>query len=189
MTASIDGPRVGPLSGGPAQQLVILVHGYGSNGEDLIGLVPYWREAFPNASWVSPNAPEPLPGMPGCYQWWDIANRGDRTAGVRQAAPVLDAFIDQELARQGLEERQLALVGFSQGTMMSLFVAPRRARQIAGVVGYSGRLLAADSLAAEVKTRPPIFLAHGQRSRKPRPVVDLIELDPDDASNPDCRNQ
>lgn len=162
MTTKIDGPRVAPLSGGPAKQLVILVHGYGSNGDDLIGLVPFWRQAFPDAAWVSPNAPEPLPGMPGCYQWWDIANRSDRAAGVRQAAPVLDAFIDQELERHGLTEADLVLVGFSQGTMMSLFVAPRRERPLAGVIGYSGRLLAPESLAAEVKSRPPIFLAHGE---------------------------
>jgi phospholipase/carboxylesterase len=153
----VDGPRVGPLSG-TARSLVILAHGYGSNGEDLIGLVPHWREALPDTVFVSPNAPEICPGAPGGYQWWGFGG-ADRAAGVRTAAPVLDAFIDAELARYGLTEDRLALVGFSQGTMLSLYVAPRRARQIAGVVGLSGALIGADDEA--LKTRPPILLVHG----------------------------
>src|SRR5581483_1051528 len=95
---TLDGPRVPPLSG-KADSLVILTHGYGSNGEDLIGLVPHWREALPNTAFVSPNAPELCPGAPGGYQWWGFGEGRDRTAGLKQAAPILDAFIDQELAR------------------------------------------------------------------------------------------
>jgi phospholipase/carboxylesterase len=155
---SLDGPRVAPLSG-TARSLVILAHGYGSNGEDLIGLVPHWREALPDTAFVSPNAPEICPGAPGGYQWWGFGGGGDRSAGVRIAAPILDGFIDAELARHGLTEDRLALVGFSQGTMLSLYVAPRRERQIAGVVGLSGALIGADDDA--LKTRPPVLLVHG----------------------------
>src|SRR5262245_49085569 len=98
---ALDGPREEPASGGPAKGLVIFAHGYGSNGEDLIGLAPYWSAALPDVAFVSPNAPYACPGAPGGYQWWDIMS-GDRVAGVRSAAPILSAFIDAELARYGL---------------------------------------------------------------------------------------
>jgi phospholipase/carboxylesterase len=155
---ALDGPRVLPASGGPPRSIVILAHGYGSNGEDLIGLAPYWREALPDTLFIAPNAPEPCPDAPGGYQWWPVWN-ADRRAGVRSAAPVLDAFIDAELARHGLAEDRLALVGFSQGTMLSLHVGPRREKQIAGILGYSGMLIEGDE--AELRTRPPVLLAHG----------------------------
>jgi len=154
---TLDGPRVPALSG-EAQSLVILVHGYGSNGEDLIGLVPHWREVLPDTVFVSPNAPEPCPGAPGGYQWWGFGAGSDRTAGVTSAAPILDAFIDAELARNGLADDRLALVGFSQGTMMSLYVGPRRERQIAGIVGLSGALI---DTGDAPKTHPPVLLVHG----------------------------
>ena len=127
---TLDGPRVPPASGGAATSLVILLHGYGSNGADLIGLVPYWRASLPDTAFVSPNAPEPCPGAPGGYQWWGLSSfdAGARAAGARRAAPALDAFIDAELARHGLSEGRLALVGFSQGTMMALHVGLRRER-------------------------------------------------------------
>jgi len=159
----IDGPRVAPASGAPARSLVILLHGYGSNGDDLISLAPYWREALPTTAFVSPNAPEPCPGAPGGYQWWALtsASASARGEGAARAAPVLDAFIDAELARHGLTEAQLALVGFSQGTMMALRVGPRRPRPLAGIVGYSGMLADEASLAAPTMTYPPILLIHG----------------------------
>lgn len=161
--ARIDGPRVAPASGGPADALVILLHGYGSNGADLIGLAPYWRADLPGAAFVAPNAPEPCPGAPGGYQWWGITrlDRSSMIAGAARAAPLLDAFIDAELARHGLCEDRLALVGFSQGTMMALQVGPRRPRALAGIVGYSGMLADEDSLSAPGATRPPVLLIHG----------------------------
>jgi phospholipase/carboxylesterase len=155
--ATLDGPRVPALSG-QAQSLVILVHGYGSNGEDLIGLVPHWREALPDTAFVSPNAPQGCPGAPGGYQWWGFGAGSDRSAGVTSAAPILDAFIDAELGRHGLGDDRLALVGFSQGTMMSLYVGPQRERQIAGIVGLSGALI---DTGEAPKTHPPILLVHG----------------------------
>ena len=159
----IDGPRVAPASGAPARSLIILLHGYGSNGDDLISLAPYWREALPTTAFVSPNAPEPCPGAPGGYQWWALTSTSPsaRAEGAARAAPVLDAFIDAELARHGLTETQLALVGFSQGTMMALQVGPRRPRPLAGIVGYSGMLADEASVAEPTLTRPPILLIHG----------------------------
>src|SRR5579863_6900807 len=156
---TLDGPRV-PARSGQTRSLVVLAHGYGSNGEDLIGLVPHWREALPDTAFVSPNAPYLCPGAPGGFQWWALGG-SDRAAGVKAAAPILDAFIDTELAKLGLADDRVALVGFSQGTMMSLYVGPRRERQIAGIVGFSGRLIAPALLNSEIRSRPPILLVHG----------------------------
>ena len=159
----IDGPRVGPASGGAAASLVILLHGYGSNGEDLIGLAPHWRAGLPDTAFIAPNAPERCPGAPGGYQWWGITSLDPSAmiAGAARAAPVLDAFIDRELERHGLVENHLALVGFSQGTMMSLQVGPRRPRTLAGIVGYSGMLANAAGLDDETVRKPPVLLVHG----------------------------
>ena len=158
----LDGPRIPPKSGKPAK-LVILAHGYGSNGEDLIGLAPYFAQMLPDAVFVSPNAPEPVPGYPGGYQWFPLARLDPHTtaAGVRAAAPVLDRFIDAELTRYGLPAKACALVGFSQGTMMSLHVGPRRADALGAVLGYSGMLTGPETLPAEIRSRPPVSLVHG----------------------------
>ncbi len=143
--------------------MVILLHGYGSNGDDLIGLVPYWRDALPDTVFLSPNAPQPCPGAPGGRQWWPLTSFSPqaRAAGVREAAPTLNAYIDGQLATYGLTEDRLALVGFSQGTMVALHVGPRRERPLAGVIGYSGMLADPDSLAAELLSKPPVLLVHG----------------------------
>lgn len=160
---SLDGPSLAPASGGEPKQLVILLHGYGSNGNDLIALAPYWHQALPDALFLAPNAPERMPGLATGYQWWDLStrDRASRAAGVARAAPALDAYIDQELDRYGLTEERLVLVGFSQGTMMALHVGPRRKRQLAGIVGYSGMLAEVESLSRDPHTKPPILLIHG----------------------------
>lgn len=152
-----------PASGRDPQSMVILLHGYGSNGEDLMGLVPYWRASLPDTVFLSPNAPEICPGAPGGYQWWSLADFGreSRAAGVRKAAPLVNAFIDMHREAYGLPNSKVALVGFSQGTMMALHVAPRRPEVLAGVVGYSGMLADPEALQAEVKTKPPLLLIHG----------------------------
>ena len=153
---------------------MILLHGYGSNGDDLISLAPHWRQGLPDALFVAPNAPERCPGMGGGYQWWGLSNfsRQALAAGAARAAPALEAYIDARLALHGLSEDRLALVGFSQGTMMALHVGPRRARQIAGIVGYSGMLTDAAALAREVQTKPPVLLVHGAAD----PVVPVTAL-------------
>ena len=157
--------RARPASGAQAKALVILAHGYGSNAEDLISLAPEMARWLPDAEFVSPNAPHPVPGYPGGYQWFPISRLDPAlmASGVRSAAGWLDRFIDAELKRSGLPESACALVGFSQGTMMSLHVGLRRARTLAALVGFSGLLTAPERLAAEIATRPPVFLAHGDR--------------------------
>ena len=158
----IDGPRVPPASGAAARALVILLHGYGSNGEDLISLAPYWRGALRARPSSRPTRPSRAPA-PGGYQWWPITSfdRAARAAGAARAAPALDAFIDAELARHGLDKSRLALVGFSQGTMLALQVGPARPRALAGIVGYSG-MLADEAALAAAPGRPPVLLIHGE---------------------------
>src|SRR5690348_15512866 len=146
MMMELQGPSLPPASRGKPKQVVVLLHGVGADGNDLIGLADYWRELLPDAAFVAPNAPYPCDMAPYGYQWFSLQDRTPAMieAGVRATAPILDHFIDATLASLGLEERNLALVGFSQGTMMSLFAAPRRARPVAGVLGFSGALVAPD---------------------------------------------
>lgn len=163
MLSRLSGPSRPPATGGKPRRLVILLHGLGADGNDLIGLAPYWARLLPDAEFVSPNAPFPCDMAPSGYQWFSAQDRSPPAvlAGVRAAAPMLDGFIDDALAERGLGAADLALVGFSQGTMMSLFVGLRRREQLAGIVGFSGRLLAPELLADELRSRPPILLVHG----------------------------
>jgi len=160
---TLSGPVRKPTSGGKPKQLVVLLHGVGADGNDLIGLAPYWAPALPDAEFVSPDAPFPCDMAPYGRQWFSLQNRSADAllAGVRAAAPILDAFLDDALAARGLDASKLALVGFSQGTMMALYVGPRRAKTLAGIVGYSGALIGADTLAEDIRTRPPVLLVHG----------------------------
>lgn len=161
--SGLDGPMLAPASGGAPKSVVVLLHGYGSNGADLIGLAPYWRNHLPDTLFIAPNAPQPCPGAPGGRQWWPLTSLSPqaRAEGVRLSAPAMHAFLDDLLDRYGLGADRLALVGFSQGTMMSLHVGPRRKEAIAGIVGYSGMLADPEALATEVVTKPPVLLIHG----------------------------
>lgn len=172
MTQTLSGPRIEPASGGPAKSLVILSHGYGANGDDLIGLAPYWQQLLPDTAFVSPNAPERCEMSPGGYQWFPITIRNpgegwrppadELWQKIGGAAPYLDGFIDEQLAHYGLDESKLALVGFSQGTMMSLHVGLRRAKAPAAILGYSGAY-AGGAPGDEIVCRPPVFLIHGDQ--------------------------
>ena len=163
MMPKLSGPSHPPAAGGKPKQLVILLHGLGADGNDLIGLAPYWAPLLPQAEFLSPNAPFACDMAPYGFQWYSSQDRsaGAQLKGVRAAAPILDAFIDEALAERGLDERAVALIGFSQGSVMSLYIGPRRAKAVAGIVGYSGRLVAAESLPAELRSRPPILVVHG----------------------------
>lgn len=161
----LDGPRIMPASGGAAKQLVVFLHGYGADGNDLISLGEQWRGLLPDAAFVSPHAPEPCAGNPfGGRQWFELTFRDpeERWRGVEKAGPVLNAFLDAELASLGLTDDRLALVGFSQGTMMALHVGLRRAKPMAAIVGYSGMLVKPERLAQDLVSRPPVLLIHGE---------------------------
>ena len=161
---ALDGPSYGPQAGGKPGSLVVLLHGWGANGDDLIGLAPYLAPALPGTLFVSPNAPFPCDANPMGLQWFSFEDRGEARllGGLRLAGSLVDAFLDEQRTAIGVGADRLALVGFSQGTMLSLHVAPRRAQPIAGVVGYSGALMSPALLAEEIVTKPPLLLVHGQ---------------------------
>ncbi|HLO76405.1 MAG TPA: dienelactone hydrolase family protein [Magnetospirillum sp.] len=172
MTVTLTGPEAMPLSGGPARQLVVLLHGVGANGDDLAALVPYVAPALPDAAFVAPDAPFPYDMAPFGRQWFSLADRSVAAlaAGVRAVAPVVDAYVDQQLARFGLTDGQLAVVGFSQGTMTALHVVPRRAKAAAAVVGFSGAVVAPETLADELHSRPRVLLIHGDEDEVVNPA-------------------
>ncbi|VAW12200.1 Phospholipase/carboxylesterase family protein [hydrothermal vent metagenome] len=164
MTTKLDGPRLAPAAGGAAKQLVVFVHGYGADGSDLIGLGRQWAKHLPHTAFASPDAPEQCPGSPG-FQWFPLIQRdmAEFTAGVATAAPFLEAFIDAELERLQLQPAALALVGFSQGTMVALHIGLCGKIAPKAIVGYSGALAGAETLPANIKTRPKVLLVHGAR--------------------------
>lgn len=163
MASALTGPVLPPASGGKARQLVILLHGVGADGSDLIALAPFLAQALPDAEFIAPDAPFHYDQAPFGHQWFSLSDRNPfaLTNGVRIAAPILDAFLDAELRCRGLDDDDLALVGFSQGAMMALHVAPRRPRACAGVVGFSGALVAPEALTGEILSYPPVLLIHG----------------------------
>jgi phospholipase/carboxylesterase len=160
----IDGPRIAPAAGGAAKSLVVFLHGYGADGNDLIGLAREWAPALPHTAFVSPNAPELCPGTPMGRQWFALTMRDPQelARGVARARPALDVFLDTELQRHGLDESTAALVGFSQGTMLALHVGPQRKQRFAGILGYSGLLADPSALAGAIQ-KPPVLLVHGDR--------------------------
>lgn len=158
---ALAGPVLAPARGA-ATHLVVLVHGYGADGQDLIGLAQHWQALLPTVAFAAPNAPTPVPGSAG-YQWFPISriDPHEMRKGVEAAAPVLDEYLDGELARLGLPPERLALAGFSQGTMLSLHLGPRRKVRPAAIVGFSG-LLAGPPPSSEFGGEiPPILLTHG----------------------------
>jgi len=159
----LNGPALPPASGGRAKQLVVLLHGLGADGNDLISLAPQIARVLPDAAFISPNAPEPCDMAPMGYQWFSLQDRSHDAMldGVKRAAPKLDGFLDEVMGYLNLTEEDVFLVGFSQGTMMALHVGLRRERPLGGIVGFSGALVGADRLVDEAVTMPPVLLVHG----------------------------
>ncbi|MCC1491627.1 alpha/beta hydrolase [Cognatishimia sp. F0-27] len=165
MTRVLNTGRKAPQSG-ETRSCVVFLHGYGANGADLLGLADPLGEHLPDTLFVAPDAPESCAGAPMGFQWFPIpwidgSSEEEAQAGLMRAADDLNAFLDALMVDEDLLPEQVALVGFSQGTMISLHVAPRRDDEIAGIVGFSGRILAPELLADEVVTRPPVLLVHG----------------------------
>lgn len=159
----IDGPRIPPAAGGAARSLVVFLHGYGADGNDLIGLGAEWARALPTTAFVSPHAPEVCADAPTGRQWFRLTMNDPQEfgRGVARAQPALNSFLDSELKRQHLDEGATALVGFSQGTMMALHVGPQRERRLAGIIGYSGLLADPAALKASPVQKQPVLLIHG----------------------------
>lgn len=176
MTQALTGP-VKPAKSGNRKAVVVLLHGYGADGNDLIGLADPLEDHLPDVEFRAPNAPERSAMNPMGYQWFPIphmdgSTETQRDAGMAASIDLINAYIDG-IEAEGVPASKIALVGFSQGTMMSLHVAPRREKQLACVVGYSGRLLAPERLPAEIRTRPPVLLAHGTAD----PVVPFSSME------------
>ncbi len=179
MSNPLDGPRHPQSRGDRPKQLVVLLHGYGADGQDLIGLAPYLARSLPDAAFVAPDAPEACEMSPSGRQWFAIdlddparasgdpermvQRYGAMGARADAVAPLLHAFLDAERDRHGLPDRSIALVGFSQGTMLSLHVGLRRTNPLAGIVGFSGALLGGETLAEEITSPAPVQLIHGDR--------------------------
>ena len=152
-----------PQSGKSPTSMVILLHGLGSNGQDLMGLVPYWQSMLPDTVFISPDAPFRCDMAPMGYQWFSLQNWSPRAIleGASDVAPMLQDFITEMLAKYNLPDEKLVLVGFSQGTMMSLYAGPRREHKIAGVLAYSGALLGAETLGDLHIHKVLVHLVHG----------------------------
>ena len=169
--AELDGPRLAARSG-DTRQLVVFLHGYGADGNDLIDIGRAWQSLLPDAAFVSPHAPRACGQAPMGREWFPLTFRDpdERWTGVNSAAPELNAFFDAELKRHNLPNSALALVGFSQGTMMALHTGLRRRESPAAIVGYSGMLVIpedidADKFAGEIVSRPPVLLVHGDQDQ------------------------
>lgn len=170
----VNGASLKPRSGGHPKQIVLLLHGFGSSGTDMIALAPHWQEVLPDALFLAPHAPQRCGLMTAGYQWWGLSGLAPSAlaAGAASAAPAIDAFIDRKLNQYGLTEANLALIGFSQGTMMALHVGLRRPRAVASIVGYSGMLTGTAGLAQKDLPKPPVLLVHGTAD----PVVPVAAL-------------
>ena len=167
--AGLNGPRLDPR-GGQTKRLVVFLHGYGADGNDLIEIGRAWQALLPDTAFVSPHAPEPCGQAPTGRQWFSLTfrNPDERWNGVNAAAPALQEFLDAELARLNLPPSALALVGFSQGTMMALHAGLRRATAPAAIVGYSGIFVLPNNaepavVANDIRSKPPVLLIHGDQ--------------------------
>ncbi|XDA99551.1 alpha/beta fold hydrolase [Sulfitobacter sp. LCG007] len=167
MTRVLNAGRREPLSG-ETRSVVVFLHGYGANGADLLGLADPLAEHLPDTLFVAPDAPEECPGAPMGFQWFPIpwidgSSEEEAMRSMVQSVEDLNAFLDALMVDEDVLPEQVVLFGFSQGTMMSLHVAPRREDALAGVVGFSGRLLNPEALAEETRVRPPVLLVHGDQ--------------------------
>jgi len=162
---------------GEARNILVFLHGYGADGSDLLGLADVLEPHLPGTAFVAPDAPEPCRGGGFGCQWFPIpwidgSSEAAAAAGLAAAVEDLNGFLDARLAEEGLTADRLVLLGFSQGAMMSLQVAPRREKEVAGIVAISGRLLRPEALAAEAVVKPPVLLVHGDQD----PVVPFSDM-------------
>jgi phospholipase/carboxylesterase len=168
----LDGPRLAPLNGGPAKQLVILLHGYASDGDDIISLGNQWQRMLPDAAFAAPSAPEFCSNPPMGFEWFDTSSPdpADHWRGVENSTPPLNAFIDTELETHRLDGGALALAGFSQGAIMALHVGLRRNPGPKAIVSFAGTMIGVDRLEQDIAARPEVMLIHGDRD-------DIIPVD------------
>lgn len=174
MVRALKSERQGPKA---ASRVVVFLHGYGADGADLLGLADVIGPHLPGTAFYAPNAPEKSVNNPFGYQWFPIpwldgSTEAQARASMAQSIDDINAFLDKVLADEGLTPDKMAIIGFSQGTMMALHVLPRRDQPVAAIVGFSGRLLMPELLEKETRSRPPILLLHGDQD----PMVPFADL-------------
>jgi phospholipase/carboxylesterase len=173
IASELNGPFIAPRSG-RARQLVVFLHGYGANGADLLSIGEDWAEALPDAAFIAPNAPAICDAFAAGFQWFAIraVDRDliEREQPMKAVIPVLDAYLDAQLAQWGVDESQMVVAGFSQGAMMAMYAMPRRRKACAGVIGYSGMLVDATGLKASGIQKMPILAIHGDSDTVVPPV-------------------
>ena len=167
---TLSGPMLAPASGGEPRQVVVLLHGYGSDGSDLIALASHWQGLLPDALFVSPNGPEVSRDNPAGYQWFalDLDRAESRTVGLPLARPVVVDFLKALWAQTGLTARETLLVGFSQGAMMALHVGTSLDEPLMGIIAFSGAFVPPEGFLDGTRACPPVCIVHGDRD----PVVD-----------------
>jgi phospholipase/carboxylesterase len=165
VTVALSGPMLAPKSGGQPKQLMVILHGYGADGQDLISLGYEWREIWPDMLFVAPNAPDVCEQNPGGFQWFPLrTNRiAGRIEGVSNARPVLVNFLIDLWSQTGISPANTVLAGFSQGAMMSLHVGTSLDQQLAAVVAFSGAFVPADGFGDAKFAKPPVALIHGDQ--------------------------
>jgi phospholipase/carboxylesterase len=163
-TLSMHGAARSPAAGGAAQQLVLFLHGLGADGHDLIDLADTFADILPHAQFLSPHAPFHCDMAPMGRQWFSLQSRetAHMQTGIEAARPLLNRYIDDALTTYGVPLSKLLVIGFSQGTMMALHTLLTRPEPCAGIVGYSGAVIASNQFVSSVTARPPVCLIHGE---------------------------
>lgn len=162
MSMTLTGPMIAPSSGTP-RQLVVLLHGYGSDGNDLITLASYWQPVLPEAAFIAPNAPSACDINPAGYQWFplDLDREISRLTGMEAARPVVQGFLEGLWENTGLGAQDTVLAGFSQGAMLALDTGLRLEERLAGIIAFSGGIPAPEEIGAAIRSKPPVCLIHG----------------------------
>ena len=160
---NLEAISISPFSKNKPQQVIVLCHGYGGDGKDISTLAIHWQRFLPEAIFLCPNAPEICAVNPQGYQWFDLSSDKEELILEKSliAEEKLNTFIDQILNNFQLEPNNLALVGFSQGCMMSIQIALKKKKQISCLIGYSGKVINQKHLSDNIHSKPKIFLMHG----------------------------
>ena len=160
---NLEATSISPLSKNKPQQVIVLCHGYGGDGKDISTLAIHWQRFLPETIFLCPNAPEICSVNSQGYQWFDLSSDKEELILEKSlvAEEKLNTFIDQILNNFQLEPNKLALVGFSQGCMMSIQIALKKKKQISCLIGYSGKVINQKHLSDNIHSKPKIFLMHG----------------------------
>ncbi len=161
---NLEVAQINPLSKGEPKQVIVLCHGYGGDGKDISSLALNWQRFLPDTIFLCPNAPEICSVNPNGYQWFDLTSEKEEIILEKSLAAEekVNNFLDQVLNNFQIESKKLALVGFSQGCMISIQVGLKRKQEIGCLLGYSGKIINQEHLSKNINSKPKIFLMHGE---------------------------